>query len=29
MELITLKKHYIPKKDKIEYIYPPQWELNT
>ena len=24
-----IKKHYIPKKDKIEYIYPPKWELNT
>ena len=24
-----IKKHYIPKKDKIEYIYPPKWKLNN
>lgn len=23
-----IKKHYVPKKDKIEYIYPPKWDLN-
>ena len=23
-----IKKHYIPKKDKIEYIYPPKWKIN-
>ena len=23
-----IKKHYIPKKDKIEYIYPPKWNVN-
>lgn len=23
-----IKKHYVPKKDKIEYIYPPKWEIS-
>ena len=23
-----IKKHYIPKKDKIEYIYPPKWNVD-
>ena len=23
-----IKKHYAPKKDKIEYIYPPKWEIS-
>ena len=22
-----IKKQYIPKKDKIEYIYPPKWNI--
>ncbi len=23
-----IKKHYLPKKDKIEYMYPPKWNIN-
>lgn len=23
-----IKKHYVPKKDKIEYIYPPKWGIS-
>ena len=24
-----IKKHYVPKKEIIEYIYPPKWKLNN